>query len=440
MSPPEQVKRRLDPAAYAAAWIVLSTVCLLAVATPIARADDDPDAAPIRYHTAEVHDPVAKLQTALDAGEAELDWHDRWGWLPSVLEKLDVPIDSQTLVFSKTSLQATKITPHRPRALYYNDAAYVGYVQRGEVLEIMSVDPVQGPIFYTLDQKPDHPPRFQRDTGECLSCHLNRRTRDVPGLVVRSVYPDHRGHPLLALGDEATDPTTPLSERYGGWYVTGETKSPHRGNAIFEDTDGRNPEPSERQALTLSDDCNPERYLTPHSDLVALMVLEHQAQVHNAITRASYEARRCEAYDAMWGELLEKPAGYVFPVSTSRIERATEDLLECLLFSGEHPLDGPIAGSSEFTESFQAAGERDASGRSLRDFDLHSRLFRYPCSYLIRSESFAALPPVIRDRLGERLGEVLRGEDVSPAFAHLSGSDREAIAAILRETKAPVAF
>lgn len=416
------------------------TVCLLAAWVSPAHAEDDPDAAPIHYHTAEVHDPVAKLQTALDAGEAELEWHDRWGWLPSVLQELGIPTESQTLVFSKTSFQHTKITPHRPRALYYNDHTYIGYVQRGEVLEVMSVDRVQGPIFYTLDQQHDAPPHFQRDTGDCLACHLSRRTRDVPGLVVRSVYPDRRGHPLLALGDEATDPTTPFSQRYGGWYVTGEVGSPHRGNTLFADTNGKDPQPTDRQPLVLGEDCNTERYLTPHSDLIALMVLEHQSQVHNAITRASYEARRAAEYDRMWGELLEKPAGYVFPVSTSRIERAAEDLLECLLFSNEHPLGAPISGSSGFAAAFEAGGERDESGRSLRDFDLQTRLFKHPCSYLIYSESFAALPESIRSRLGERLGEVLRGDEASAAFAHLSPADRAAITTILRQTSAPVVF
>lgn len=411
----------------------------LACAERAATAYEDPDAAPIHYHQSVVHDAVAELQSDLDAGRERLDWHDRWGWLPSVLERLDLPTESQTLVFSKTSFQAPKISPHRPRALYYNDETYVGYVQRGRMLEVMSVDPVQGPIFYTLEQEQgDGPPRFVRDRGDCLACHLSQRTRGVPGLVVRSVFPDQRGHPLLSLGDEATDPSTPFEKRYGGWYVTGTCEVQHRGNALYADPNRSAPEATPQRSVRLGEDCDTDRYLTPHSDLVALMVLEHQAQMHNAITRASYEARRAAAYDAMWGELLEKPEGFAFEVSKRRLDSAAEELLECLLFCGEERLTGEVIGSSGFTESFQAAGKRDPSGRSLRDFDLKSRLFRYPCSYLIHSDSFAALPRPVLDRLVRRLAAVLAGEQADKRFDHLNESDRQAIGELLRETGAPL--
>lgn len=416
----------------AVALLIASVACC-------AHAGDDHNAAPIHYDTAPVDDAVARLQRALDAGEAELEWDERLGWLPSVLEALGVSDQSQLLVFSKTSLQSAKISPHRPRAVYFNDDAYVGYVQRGDVLELSAVDPRQGTIFYTLPQEQTDSPRFVREQGRCLACHDNHRTRDVPGLLVRSVYPDDRGHALLSLGDETTDPTTPFEQRYGGWYVTGEAaRVTHRGNALYAEPESAD-EP-ESVAVSLGQTCNPDRYLTPHSDLVAMMVLEHQSQMHNAITLASYEARRAAAYDTMWNEILEKPEGHVFAVSERRIERAVEQLLECLLFSGEAPLPGPVTGSSDFTDRFEDAGRRDERGRSLRDFDLQTRLFKHPCSYLIHSEAFAALPEPVLDRVGERLGEILTGEDDSPApaYEHLTSADRQAIAEILAATDAPV--
>lgn len=420
--------------------VVVSIACTFAGGVRSACASDDLDAAPIHYHSAPSNDAVAQLQTAIEAGEVRLEWDKRFGWLPSVLESLDVPRESQTLVFSKTSLQVHKISPSRPRALYYNDEAYVGWVQRGDQLEITAVDPVNGPIFYTLAQEPTDTPRFVRDTGQCLSCHHNRRTRDVPGFLVRSVYPDDRGHAMSHLGGGVTDPTTPFKKRYGGWYVTGGIEgASHRGNALYTDPQDATADPVSTP-LPLGKACNPKRYLTPHSDLVALMVLEHQSQMHNAITRASYEGRRAEAYNRTWGEMLEKPEGFEFEVSLSRLDRAAEELLECLLFSGEQPLPGPVSGISDFASRFEQAGRRDQAGRSLRDLDLQSRMLKHPCSYLIYSKSFASLPKPILERVNQRLGEVLSGEDQSLKFAHLTREDREAIAQILEETGAPVSL
>lgn len=412
----------------ASGLLLLAACCALA---------EDPNAAPIHYDTAPVDDAVARLQRSLDAGEAVLAWDERWGWLPSVLEALGVSEESQLLVFSKTSLQTTKISPHKPRAVYFNDDTYVGYVQRGDLIELSAVDSRQGTVFYTLPQEQSDTPRFVREQGRCLACHDSHRTRDVPGLLVRSVYPDSRGHALLSLGDATTDPTTPTDHRYGGWYVTGEGESlNHRGNAIYSETHpGAEPEAT---PVSIGETCNPERYLAEHSDVVALMVLEHQSQMHNAITRASYEARRAAAYDAMWNEILDKPDGHVFDVSRRRIERATEELLECLLFSGEAALPGPVAGSSDFAAQFEAAGRRDDAGRSLRDFDLNTRLFKHPCSYLIHSEAFAALPDTVLELVDQRLEEILSGEDASPAFAHLLNADRQAISELLTATGSPV--
>src|ERR1019366_2089097 len=111
---------------------------------------------PINYR-AEVHDPVANLQKRLDRGEVTLQYEPQHGYLKSVLEQLAIPVSSQTLVFSKTSFQYKKISPQAPRALYFNDDVYVGQVHDGKVLEFVSFDPVQGAIFYILDEhRSDH--------------------------------------------------------------------------------------------------------------------------------------------------------------------------------------------------------------------------------------------------------------------------------------------
>jgi len=415
-------------------WFLPIAVYLLSVLP--ACAVDDLDRPPISYSTAPTDNVVTRLQSQLDSGEVKLAWDKQYGWLPSVLRELKIPHSSQLLVFSKTSLQLTKISPHRPRALYFNDEAYVGSVQYGDILEVSAVDPEQGALFYSLDQERTNAPQFRRSDNECLSCHLNRRTQDVPGFLIRSVFPAKSGHPHFELGTTTTDQTTDFRERFGGWYVTGQHGDlRHRGNTVA-DKEAQPPIDPEAGAnvTDLSSRLKTDRYLAPHSDLVALMVLEHQAQMHNFITRANYEARRAQHYDAMWNKILQRPASHVSEISQRRIAVAGEKLLKYLLFSGEFELTSPIAGTSEFAQEFQQLGPRDSQGRSLRELDLKNRLFKYPCSFLIYSDSFAALPASVRAYIDRRLQEILSGKDHSAEFAHLAPTDRQAIREILSET------
>lgn len=409
---------------------------LLALSQPsLAEAQLEFENEPINYQTAPVHDRVSKLIAAIDAGTTKLAWDEDHGWLPSVLKELQVPRSSQLLVFSKTSLQLNRISPQRPRALYFNDDTYVGWVQRGDVVELAAVDPSLGTVFYTLVQKPDKP-EFRRDKGNCLICHASRRTQDVPGLLVRSVFPARNGQPHFGLGTITTDHRSPLKDRFGGWYVTGQHGSMrHRGNAIADDRREEPIDPEPGANLDSLDGLIRTRpYLERGSDLVALMLLEYQSQAHNALTRLTFETRSALHYDQVMNRALQRPAGFRSDVTQRRIDSAAEKLLLSLFYSGEFRLTDLVRGTSDFTREFQAAGPRDSQGRSLRDFDLKQRMFRYPLSYLIYSESFASLPDTARDRIEVRMAEVLSGEDVSPEFAHLTTEDRAAIREILAET------
>ncbi len=399
------------------------------------------EGAPINYETAPVHDPVAMLQQKLDQGEASLTWDENHGWLPSVLEQLSVPQSSQLLVFSKTSLQLRRIMPSRPRALYFSDDTYIGWVQRGDVVEVSTVDPRQGAIFYTLKQQITESPKFVRDRGQCLICHASSRTKGVPGHLVRSVYPSRDGQPHFGLGTITTDHRTPFEKRFGGWYVTGTHGGMrHLGNAIADDNrkDPIDPEPG-ANLESLTGLLRTAPYLQPTSDLVALMVLEHQSQMHNYITHASFETRRANHHDSIMNSALKRPDDYSSESTGRRIDSATEKLVEYLLFSDEFQLTSPVAGSSNFAREFSASGPQDSKGRSLRDFDLQTRLFRYPCSFLIYSEAFDALPEPTLDAVYSRLIDVLNQPvettDEEDPFRHLSTADRTAIREILSETK-----
>lgn len=394
---------------------------------------------PIDYLNAAVNDPVAQLAGRIAAGKTQLDFDDKHGYLLSVLRELDIPISSQTLVFSKTSLQLQRISPRRPRALYFNDDVYVGYCQNGDVLEFAATDPMQGAIFYSLDQSASDSPEFVRDRGSCLTCHASSRTQNVPGYLVRSVFSDGSGHPILGSGTFNTDHTSPMEERWGGWYVTGtHGKTKHMGNVLYNKNDIRgNRELSDEGSniTSLENLVSTAPYLTPHSDLVALLVLEHQTQMHNAIAAANYETRQALHQSFQMNELLERGEGYVSESAQRRIHAVAENVVRHLLMSGEIRFSDPVSGTSGFAEEFVARGKRDSKGRSLRDLDLQNRVFKYRCSYLIQSPAFDTLPDHVRSRIYDRLVEILVKGESSSHFEHLTPDDRAVLVEMLAELK-----
>ncbi len=390
----------------------------------------------IAYTKTPPADPVARLNERLRSGEVRLEYEGETGYLHSVLRALDVPADSQVLVFSKTSFQAPRISPKNPRALFFNDTVSVGFVRGGEVLEFIGLDPRQGAMFYTLDQSPDKPPQFTRDMS-CVQCHTWDGTANVPGWFLGSVWPAEDGRALDATG-YGTDHRTGFDVRWGGWYVTGRHSLPaHMGNAVI-------PEGGDLSNLVTPESVHVESlegrfdltgYPTHYSDIVALMVLEHQAETHNLIARANYQARIAERDEQAMNRALGRPDDHRSEGGSARIEAAGDALVRQMLFADEPPLTDEVEGTTSFTEEFESKGPRDAMGRSLRDFDLKRRLFRYPLSYLIYSESFDALPAEMKDYVYRRLWQVLSADDDTADFAHLKRSQRRAIIQILAETK-----
>ena len=419
---------------------VLSAVLVLIALAALARtaAAQDFEHEPINYATATPDNCVSQLQAKLDSGQAALTYDPQVGYLKSVLDSLNVPVSSQTLVFSKTSLQGQRIGPRTPRALYFNDDVYIGFCQNGEVVEVSAVDPQLGAVFYSVDQEASEKPRFERQIDNCLICHGSNHTRGVPGHFIRSVYVDSVGYPVLAMGTHRIDHTSPLSKRWGGWYVTGtHGRQEHLGNLIVQGKQEREPvdNAAGQNVTDLSSRFRTKAYLSGHSDLVALMVLEHQADAHNLLTNANFKTREALYAEDRLNRELGEPDGHRWESTTTRIRSACEMLVKYLLFSDEAALTEPLQGSTTFAEDFAARGLRDPQGRSLRDFDLQRRLFKYPCSYLIYSKSFDALPAEAKDQVYRRLWDVLSGADQSKSFAHLTQEDRTAIREILLATK-----
>ena len=394
---------------------------------------------------------MALLQKQIDAGKASLTFDEKdHGYLKSVLALLNVPVDSQTLVFSKTSFQYPKISPDHPRALYYNDDVYVGAVHQGNAIEIVSFDPRQGAIFYLVDEKKADKPVFQRAELDCTQCHIAAGTRGVPGVLLRSVFPTQTGTLTPRSPSYITDQESPLKQRFGGWYVSGDLSKVSMGNAAVTDIPAPDAPRVPGATPTLSPlltPFDPAAYLAPGSDQVALLVLTHQAQMHNLITLTNYQTRL-----ALYA-LTKDPA--VNPVKVSdtegataldalpeatqaRIKKPADQLVRFLLFANETPLglDAKKAiAASSFAREFAARGVRDSQGRSLRDFDLHDRIFKFPCSYLIYNAAFDTLPEPAKGYVYHRLLAVLSGQDQSQDFANLSAKDRQAILSIILETK-----
>lgn len=409
--------------------------CFFSLQT-LASAQLEFEQAPISYSDSIPANDLSKLQARLDAGEVTLEYDDRQQYLRSVLKALNIPESSQTLVFSKTSLQLRRISPQAPRAIYFNDNNYVGWVQSGDVIEVSTVDPQLGAVFYTLSTKKTGDPRFVRDQGQCMTCHASSRTAGVPGHLMRSVFVDESGQPHFGSGTYTTTQSSPFDRRWGGWYVTGTHGTlRHMGNVISQADDRVETLDREPGAnvTDLSGFVDTSPYLQPTSDLVALLVLGHQLEMHNLITRANFETRNALHYNDIMNAALERDDGHISESTERRIAAAGEKLLKCLLFADEEPLPGPVCGISSFAEEFQQNSLRDKQGRSLRDFDLETRLFKYPCSFLIHSESFAALPDEMKEYVGDRLHEILRGQDHSGEFDHLTAIDRQNILEILHE-------
>ncbi len=414
-------------------------LALAICATPRIAQSEEFELEPIAYSRSQPENAVSKLSQRLDSSEAELTFDPQTGYLPSLLAALDVPVSSQTLVYSKTSLQRDRIAPRTPRAIYFNDEVYVGYCKNGNVLEIAAADPKLGAVFYTLDQDSVEGtrPTLRRQGDNCLICHASSQTKNVPGHVVRSVFTEASGLPDLSAGSYRIDHTSPFEKRWGGWYITGtHGKQKHLGNLIVR---GRtNPDAIDNSTglnvTSLEGRFDASAYLSPHSDLVALMVLEHQTSGHNYLTQANFLTRQAMHQQQALNRELGEPADHVWDSTKSRIKSACEPLVEYLLFSGEAKLTARLEGTTSFATDFAKRGPRDNEGRSLRDFDLEHRLFKHPCSYLIYSPSFAALPAEARDYVLRRIWEVLSGQDRSEKFAHLSPPDRQAVLAILTAT------
>ncbi len=369
---------------------------------------------PIDYHGAAANDAIAKLSRAIEAGDAKLK-HDGTarGYLESVLRTLDVPVSSQVLVFSKTALNQHLVTPKNPRAVYFNDHISVGWVPGAHALELTAVDPVKGPMFYTLSQDSDRPVRIDRN-ARCLACHSGNTTNHVPGWMLRGFVTTRTGKPVS--GYSRITHATEISKRWGGWYVTGQHgDQTHRGN-VYGDSriEQLKADPTIGGNLDrLDEHLEIARYPTETSDIVSHLVLDHQSHGLNLIVRANYE------------HLL------------GRRSDVEDQLVRYLVFADEAGLDDAVSAESKFAKEFASRGPKTMARLSLRDLDLKTRLFKWRLSYLVYSPVFARLAEPVRTRVLRRIWDGLRDANAK-GFQHLPLEECQTIKAIVAETLRPL--
>ncbi len=392
---------------------------------------------PHHYFTTPLRDAVTKFGARLTSGAITLPPASSRQTLLTVLQHLEIPVASQVLVFSKTSLQKDLISPSSPRALYFNDDVYLGWVPGG-TLEITAMDPHVGAVFYTLD--PQHPDRPLDRPDNCLNCHAGSMTDSIPGLMLRSVYTDARGEVLFSAGTQLTDHTSPLTSRWGGYYVTGHHGTArHMGNALATQHPDRvtldTTHTSNLRSLAALTSI--AHYPHPESDIIAHMVLAHQVTMHNRLTAAAYAVRGAlYRQTGLRRELGEPPITGLTGSSLTVAENHAERVLEALLFRDEAPLpEGGLEGSTAFTEAFRKTRRPSSEQRSLRDLQLLTRTFKYRCSYLIYSAQWDGLPAPFLALLYEKLHTILTSPTPPAGYNYLPHTERRHILNILLQTK-----
>lgn len=380
------------------------------------------EAEPHHYWKRKPQDPFTKLMDRLATGEQKLATGDDNTALRSLLQALDIPVSSQMLVYSATSLQSGRITPRNPRALYFNEHTYVGFVPGGR-LEIISLDPDLGAIFYILDVPNDkRPPKADRST-RCMNCHSGERMNFAPGLAMESVIASDTGATLEGYRRGLFGHGIPFEDRFGGWYVTGEGNiKKHHGNLIG----ALSPAGLKLQSYKPGELFNWSNYLISSSDILPQLLHEHQAGFVNHVVEGTYRARF----------MLHQSGGKLTFEQEKILDKQADIITRYVLFADEVPLPkGGIVGDGTFKKDFLQTRQTSSAGVSLKDFDLQTRLFRYRCSYMIYTDLWDAMPDVLKNRVYAKMLAALSETKSLPEYAYLSVEEKKAIRNVIAETK-----
>lgn len=401
-------------------WIVMVWLGLAgAAAASEAPTYQDFDQPPHNYWDRPLRDPFTLAKPDFESGARSLDRSSEKAFLQSLLKSLEIPASSQMLLFSTTSLQLSLIRPRNPRALFFNEDVYVGYIPGGRI-EIVSIDPEAGGIFYIFDiPRGESPIRVERST-RCMNCHASDDTRRVPGLTLKSVVPGPNGGTLKSFRSGLLGHEVPFEERFGGWYVTGAGAiTNHYGNVTGSLYQGKLTKyPLQLGAYPA------DRYPMPASDILPQLVMEHQAGFVDRAIEATYRTRTA----------LSVGGGKLNADGSKELEDQAVQLTRYLLFADEARLPASVEGDPAFKSDFLRTRRVSKGGASLKDFDLKSRLFKHRCSYMIYSSVFQGMPVEMKLRVYAKLSAALDTRRPDPAFAYLPAEEKANIHRILKET------
>jgi hypothetical protein len=400
-----------------------AAISLLAVTAPAAEVTyRDFELPPHNYKQRTPRDRFTLLKADLESGKLSFDRTSEKAFLLGALKALEIPATTQMLVFSTTSLQLSLINPSNPRAIYFNDDAYLSFIPGGRI-EIVAIDPELGGIFYIFDiPREARPPRVER-SERCMNCHANDATGGVPGVVVKSVIPGPTGGSLNSFRIDQTGHTIPLDQRFGGWYVTGAGNfTNHWGNIV-----GRfSPQGLQKNHLTPGRQFDFNRYPVATSDLLPQLVNEHQIGFLNRVIEAGYRTRTI---------LHRSPGGALTREQTDELEAQARLLTRYILFADEAPLPaGGVAGDPAFKADFLRDRRVAGGTASLKDFELQTRIFKYRCSYLIYGNLFQNLPAEIKTRVYRHLAKAIDENASDADFKYLPALEKRAIHSILKAT------
>ena len=373
---------------------------------------------PHNYWERPLKDRFTQIKAALETGKLPLDRSSEKVFVTSLLKALNISPATQTLVYSTTSLQLRSISPRNPRALYFNEDIYVGWVPGGQI-EIASIDPDLGGIYYIFDVPRLSGPIKVERSSRCFNCHAEFEIGRIPGLLLKSVIPGPGGGSLESFRSDETGHIIPFRDRFGGWHLTGKHGiTQHLGNMVGELSPNglkKYPNPPGKQFRW-------ETYPVASSDVLAHLLQEHQVGFVNRAIKATYDTRSA---------LTEGDAKEV-------VNKYAESLTRYLLFTDEVPLpEGGIEGDQSLKEHFLKNARKSAQGNSLREFDLRTRLFKYRCSYMVHSAAFEGLPPPLKEQIILRLKIALDVSRKSPVSLHLRDSEKQSIHRILNSTLKP---
>lgn len=397
---------------------------------------NDYELEPHGYFSKEAKDPVTLLMKRVQQGEVQIKEPNGKPLVERLLRELGLDRDTQVLVFSRTSLQRREVSYSNPRALYFNESVYLGWMPDGRI-EIASFDPELGPIFYFQRELDDKSSPLLERTRSCLGCHAGDATNFLPGSLGRSVYPDQSGRSLRSIDDyRRSGHHIPLHDRYGGWFVSGNHGSMrHMGNAIASRKGGKITIDREQYANIKKLDrfFSTDAYPAPGSDIAALLVFDHQVTMHHRLVEAAYRARQ-----SLFDSKLDPGETDVSKLNEGRsideFIEGRDKVVDYLLFREETPIP-EVSCDPGFRRAFNANRITDSRNRSLKDLQLKGRIFENRCSYMIYSPTFEQFPPMLKGAIYERIHEILTAPGPIEGFEYLGKAEKRRILEILHETK-----